>query len=67
MPEYQEYWSEEPILHNELISGLMSRRRYEKLVEYFHRSVANEENACDKLAKLRPLIKLCDGKCLECF
>ena len=57
MPEYRKqsdrnYWSEEPILHNEFISGLMSRRRYEKLVQYFHCSVANEENAGDKLVKV---------------
>ena len=62
MPEYRDYWSEEPILHDEFISGLMSRRRYKKLVEYFHCSVATEENAGDKLAKVRPLITLCDGE-----
>ena len=67
MPEYKDYWSEEPILHDAFISGLMSRRRYEKLVEYFHCSIATEENAGDKLAKVRPLITLCDGKFVECF
>ena len=55
MPEYRKqtdrnYWSEEPILHDEFVSGLMYR--YERLVEYCHCSVANEENAGDKLVKV---------------
>ena len=26
MPEYRDYWSEEPIIHDEYVSGIMSRQ-----------------------------------------
>ena len=36
LPEYRDYWSEEPILHDAYVANVMSRHRYEKLVQYFH-------------------------------
>ena len=38
----------------------MPRQRYEKLVQYFHCSLPAEEDATDKLTKVRPLITVCE-------
>ena len=67
LPEYRDYWSEEPILHDDYVANIMSRRRYEKLVEYFHCSMPAEETADDKLTKVRPLITLCMENFKRCF
>ena len=67
LPEYRDYWSEEPILHDEFVANIMSRRRYEKFVEYFHCSMPAEETADDKLTKVRPLITLCTENFRRCF
>ena len=67
LPEYKDYWSEEPILHNPYITSVMSRWRYEKLCQYFHCSLAAEEEATDKLAKVRPLITVCETNFANCF
>ena len=48
------------IRHWTFISKTMSRKRYEKLSQYFHCSIAAEEDPQDKLAKVRPLITLCE-------
>ena len=60
LPEYRDYWSEDPILHDTPVSSSMARRPNEKLGQYFHCSVAGEELAGDKLAKVRPLIDVCN-------
>jgi hypothetical protein len=59
-PEYKDYWSSDPALNDPFISKTMSRKRYEKLSQYFHCSIAAEEDPQDKLAKVRPLITLCE-------
>ena len=45
----------------------MAHRRYEKLGQYFHCSVAGEEMAGDKLAKVRPLIDVCNRNFKGCL
>ena len=60
LPEYKDYWSSDPALNDPFISKTMSRKRYEKLSQYFHCSIAAEEDPQDKLAKVRPLITLCE-------
>ena len=67
LPEYRDYWTEEPILHDDYVANIMSRRRYEKLVEYFHCSMPAEETADDKLTKVRPFITLCTENFKRCF
>ena len=67
LPEYRDYWSEEPILHDAFVAGVMSRRRYEKLVQYFHCSLPDDEVADDKLTKVRPLITVCTENFHHCF
>ena len=52
LPEY--YWSDETVLHDAFVVGVMSRCRYEKLVQYFHCSLP----ADDKLAKVRMLLSV---------
>ena len=62
-PEYKDAWSVDPIVRNMFISSVMSRTRYEKLSQYMHCSVAANEVAGDKLAKVRPIITLCEYIC----
>ena len=60
LPEYKDYWSEEPILHSAYIAKILPRRRHEKLCQYFHCSLAGNEDAADKLTKIRPQISVCE-------
>ena len=36
LPEYKDYWATDPILHDPFVSGLMTRKRFEKLSQYIH-------------------------------
>ena len=65
--EYADHWSTEPILHNPLVSSIMPRRRYEKLCQFVHCSLAAEEDQTDKLSKVRPLITLCQDIFRRCY
>ena len=65
-PEYRDYWSEDLILHDRFVSGVMTRHRYEKLSQYFHCSLPGEEDTRDKLAKVRPLLTLCEESFHRC-
>ena len=60
MPEYKDYWSADPLLRNDYIASIMPRIRYEKLCQYMHCSVPQREDHADKLAKVRPIITLCE-------
>ena len=66
-PEYKDAWSGDPIVRNLFISSVMPRTRYEKLSQYMHCSVAANEVAGDKLAKVRPIITLCEQSFARCF
>ena len=66
-PEYKDACSVDPIVRNAFISSVMSRTRYEKLSQYMHCSVAANEVAGDKLAKVRPIITLCEQSFARCF
>ena len=57
--EYTDYWSNEPMLNAPFISGMMHRRRYEKLSQYVHVSIAANPDRMDKLTKVRLFIDLC--------
>ena len=67
MPEYRDYWSEEPILHDAFVAGVMPRRRYEKLAQYFHCAMPGDEDARHKLAKVRPLLTICEASFHRCY
>ena len=67
LPEYKDYWATDPILHDPFVSGTMTRKRFEKLSQYIHCSIAADEDAGDKLAKVRPLITLCETNFRLCF
>ena len=60
------YWSDEPILHDASVAGVMPRHRYEKLVLHFHCSIPGNEDARDKPAKVRPLLHICDENFHRC-
>ena len=67
LPGYKDYWSTEPLLHDAFISGILTRTRYEKLCQYLHCSVPANEDRNDKLAKVRPLITLCEQNFGQCY
>ena len=67
LPEYRDYWSEEPVLHDAFVAGVMSRRRYEKLVQYIHCTLPADEAADDKLTKVRMLLTVCTENFHRCF
>ena len=67
LPGYKDYWSTEPLLHDAFISGILTRTRYEKLCQYLHCSVPGNEDRNDKLAKVRPLITLCEQNFGQCY
>ena len=46
---------------------MLSPQRYEKLCQYLHCSILANEQAGDKLAKVRPLITLCETNFRQCF
>ena len=67
LPEYKDYGATDPILHDLFVSGTMTRKRFEKVSQYMHCSTAENENGCDKLAKVHPLTSLCETNFRLCF
>ena len=66
-PEYKDFWCADPVLRNMFVASTMPRLRYEKLCQYLHCSVVEDEDAGDRLAKVRPLITLCDRQFKACY
>lgn len=65
LPAYNLYWSKSPLFGNEGVKKVMTKRRYEKINEYFHVSDPNSEPDraapdADKLFKVRPVLDLCE-------
>ena len=67
LPEYNDYCATDPILHDPFISYVLSHQRYEKLCQYLLCSILANKQAGDKLAKIRPLITLCETNFRQCF
>ena len=60
LSEYVDYWSTDPILHDPFVANTMPRRRYEKLCQFMHCSIAADEDRADKLVPTRcALSSLC--------
>ena len=66
-PEYKDPRSTDTTTHNIFISSVMPRNRYEKLCQYMHSSLAVNEIQGDKLAKVRPIISVCEESFARCF
>ena len=67
LPGYKDYWSTEAFLHGAFISGILTRTGYEKMCQYLHCSVPGNEDRNDKMAKVRPLITLCQENFGQCY
>ena len=72
LPGIHDYWSIDPILSHPWFRAIMSRRRFEEILRYFHvvdnttepdRSIPGY----DKLWKIRPLITLLSENCLKYY
>ena len=66
-PEYKDFWCADHVLRNMFVPSTMPRLRYEKLCQYLHCSVVENEDGGDRLAKVRPLITLCDRQFKACY
>ena len=62
MPEYEDYWSADPLLRNDYIASIMPRIRYEKLCQYTHCSVPQREDRADKQYTTCLCVCVGDGK-----
>ena len=56
LSEYRDLCSNNPVLHDHFIAPLLTRNRYEKLAQYHHCALPADEDAADRLSKVRPLI-----------
>ena len=65
--EYKDYWRGDTVLRDTYVSAIMNRQRYEKLSQYFHCSVAVQEDPADKIKKVQPMITLCEQRFHVCF
>eukprot|EP00731_Ephydatia_muelleri_P013981 Em0007g1291a len=56
LPTQRSYWSSQLPFRNENISTIMSSRRFELLLKFFHISSPPDQPLPDKLQKIRPLL-----------
>ncbi|KAL5515955.1 hypothetical protein EMCRGX_G001209 [Ephydatia muelleri] len=56
LPTQRSYWSSQWPFRNENISSIMSSRRFELLLKFFHISSPPDQPSPDKLQKIRPLL-----------
>lgn len=59
------FWEREKDTHNELIAEAISRDRFEYIMSNLHFADNNNLDQTDKFAKLRPLFRHINAKCLE--
>jgi len=68
----EEIWSMEPLLHDTVLSQVMSRDRYRVLSKYFHivdntGAKAYREEGYDPMHKVRPIIDLFNIRCADLY
>eukprot|EP00731_Ephydatia_muelleri_P003594 Em0001g3594a len=56
LPTQRSYWSSQWPFNNDNISSIMSSRRFELLMQFFHISSPPEQPTTDKLQKIRPVM-----------
>lgn len=56
LPEIKLYWSKDPLLGVIEFQKVMSRNRFDKIRQYLHLNVNEQNNGQDKLFKVRPLL-----------
>ena len=67
LPSVSRYWHTDPFIGSEGFKRTIPYKRFYQLSKYIHLSNPEEENANDKLAKLRPLITLLERKFCEIY
>ena len=68
LPSYRLYWSKNPLLGVIEVQKVMSRNRFNKLVQYLHvndstQSLPRDDPQHDKLFKIRPILDCVLGTC----
>ena len=68
LPETSMYWSTDPLLRVPAVADVMSKKRYEKLSQYFHlndnkKAAAKGDDNYDPLYKVRPLLQQVQTSC----
>ena len=61
MPEYNDYWSNDPMMNDSYIASRLSKNRYEKLSQFFHCSnPADPIDNNDRINKVRNFVETLD-------
>ena len=63
LPSYKCYWSQQ--LRYSPVADVMSRNRFQLLLENLHFVNNDEINKNDKLAKIRPIVDIVHNQCIE--
>lgn len=67
LPRYRLFWDQGGDVHNEVVSGLMSRNRFAEIMRFLHFADNNNLDKADKYAKIRPLFNHLNTEFLETF
>ena len=63
-----DYWSNEPVTNSTFIRGIMSREKFHYIKRHLNvASPTHEENTVDRLAKVRPLLTILEGRLLHLY
>ena len=61
------YWQPTDDVYNAAVSSIMTRNRFEEIMQNLHLANNDDLDKNDKFAKVRPLINLLNKQCLKHF
>ena len=67
LPRRAMYWQPTDGVYNAAVSSIMTRNRFDEIMQNLHLANNNDLDKNDKFAKVRPLINLLNKQCLEHF
>ena len=67
LPRRSMYWQPTDDVYNAAVSSIMTRNRFDEIMQNLHLANDDDLDKNDKFAKVRPLINLLNKQCLEHF
>ena len=67
LPSLEMYWSIDPFVGNAGIKKTIPKWRFKEMLKYFHITKPEDEDAKDKLSKVRPFITQLQAKLMELY
>ena len=67
LPRHAMYWQPTDDVYNAAVSSIMTRNRFDKIMQNLHLANNDDLDKNDKFAKVRPLINFLNKQCLEHF